>query len=303
MMNTNDEHFDEVDRPKMPARDPEGHKGTFGTVGVIGGQCGAELMIGGPAFSAMAALRSGCGLAMVAAPRSVLPAILTVVPEATGLPIEVRADGALDASQAAEIIDSGLANARVIAIGPGFGQGESQRQILFRLLAREDHPLVIDADALNLLASSTGVQSDLRAPSILTPHPGEFARLARSLGIDPTPESPQAREASARELAARLGAIVVLKGARTVVSDGLRVFVNTTGNAGLATGGSGDVLTGLCAGFVAQFHPQLDLFGCACMAVWVHGHAADRIVAERGTPRLIARELLSALPGSIAAYE
>ena len=92
MMNSNEAHHDQVDRPKMPARNPQGHKGTFGTVGVIGGQCGAELMIGGPAFSAMAALRSGCGLAMVVAPRPVLPAILTVVPEATGLPIHTGED-------------------------------------------------------------------------------------------------------------------------------------------------------------------------------------------------------------------
>ena len=292
-----------VERPEMPSRDPSGHKGTFGTVGVVGGQCGGEIMIGGPAFSALGALRSGCGLAMLVAPRPILPSILTVVPEATGLPIDVDATGSLDASQAAATIDDGLARASVIAIGPGFGQGEPQRQILLRLVAREDHPLVIDADALNLLATTSGIQSDFRAPAILTPHPGEFARLARSLGLEANPESTEERIASARALAARLGVIVVLKGATTVVSDGLRVYLNPTGNAGLATGGSGDVLTGLCAGFLAQFRSQLDLFSCACMAVWVHGHAADRICSERGTPRLIVRELLSAIPGSIASYD
>ena len=295
--------YDLVDRPTMPARDPLGHKGTFGTVGVIGGQCGGEVMIGGPAFSALGALRSGCGLAMLVAPRPILPSILTVVPEATGLPIEVRPDGSLDASAAAEVIDDGLAGAAVIAIGPGFGQGESQRQILLRLIAREDHPLVIDADALNLLSVTPKVQADLRAPSILTPHPGEFARLARSLDLDLTLESSEQRIESARVLAARLGVIVVLKGAGTVVSDGLRVYINPTGNAALATGGSGDVLTGLCAGFVSQFHQKRDLFECACMATWVHGHAADQIASERGTPRLIARELLSAIPASIASYD
>ena len=298
-----DESHELVDRPPMPERDPEGHKGTFGTVGVIGGQCGTEVMIGGPAFTALAALHSGCGLAMLVAPRPVLPEILTVAPEATGLPIEVREDGALDASAAAETIDSGLARAGVIAIGPGFGEAEPQRQILLRLMAREHHPLVIDADALNLMAATPDIQSDLRAPSVLTPHPGEFARIARTLGLDPEPKTTKQRMASARELAGRLGVIVVLKGAGTVVSDGLRVYVNSTGNSGLATGGSGDVLTGLCAGFIAQFHPQLDLFGCACMGVWVHGHAADRIVAERGTPRLIARDLLSAIPDAIASYQ
>ena len=294
--------YELVDRPAMPARDPLGHKGTFGTVGVIGGQCGSEVMIGGPAFSALAALRSGCGLAMLVAPRPILASILTVVPEATGLPIDVHSDGSLDASAAAQVIDDGLARAAVIAIGPGFGQGEPQRQILIRLIAREDHPLVIDADALNLLATTPEFQADLRAPSILTPHPGEFARLARSLGLDPTPDSPEQRIESARALAARLGVVVVLKGAGTVVSDGLRVYVNPTGNEGLATGGSGDVLTGLCAGIVSQFHKTLDLFECTCMAVWVHGHAADQLSSERGTPRLIARELLSAIPASIASY-
>ena len=292
-----------VDRPPMPARDPGGHKGTFGTVGVIGGQSGEEVMVGGPAFSALAALRSGCGLAILVAPRPVLPAILGVVPEATGLPIEVRPDGSLDASSAARVIDERLARAAVLAIGPGFGQGESQRQILIRLIAREDHPLVIDADALNLLAATPELQADLRASSILTPHPGEFARLADSLGLDPSPETSEQRIEAARQLAARLGVVVVLKGPGTVVSDGLRVYVNPTGNSGLATGGSGDVLTGLCAGFVSQFRARLDLFECACMATWVHGHAADRISSERGTPRLLARELLAEIPASIATYE
>ncbi|MEC9157750.1 MAG: NAD(P)H-hydrate dehydratase [Planctomycetota bacterium] len=288
--------------PPMPPRDPDGHKGTFGTVGVIGGQCGGELMIGGPAFTALAALRSGCGLAMLAAPRPILPTILSVVPEATGLPLDRLDSGALDASAAAATIDRGLAGARVIAIGPGFGEAEPQRQVLLRLLAREDHPLVVDADALTLMATTRDVQGDLRAPAILTPHPGEFARIARSLDMDPDPVGPERRLESARALAARLGVVVVLKGPGTVVSDGLRAYVNPTGNPGLATGGSGDVLTGLCAGFVAQFHPRLDLFECAAMATWVHGHAADLLVGRRGTPRLIARELIEAIPDAIASY-
>ena len=171
--------------------------------------------------------------------------------------------------------------------------------MVLRLVAREEQSLVLDADALTLLAASEALQHDVRAPAILTPHPGEFARLAESLGMDARPETDEERIDAAALLASRLGVVVLLKGPRTVVTDGIRVHVNRTGNAALATGGSGDVLTGLCAGFVAQFGGRLDLFQCAGLAAHVHGLAADLIVAQRGTERLIARELLEAIPAAI----
>jgi len=289
-----------VELPTMPERDHRGHKGTFGTVGVIGGLAGGTVMIGGPAFSALGALRSGCGLAVIAAPEPILGDVLRVAPEATGVALPVDADQAIVASGAAEMIDSNLSRARVMVVGPGFGDGEPQRQVVLRLVARDDQHLVLDADALNVLARTPQLQADFRAPAILTPHPGEFARLAGSLGMEETPESDEQRVQAAAWLANKLGAIVVLKGPGTVVTDGLRAYVNATGNAGLATGGSGDVLSGVCGGFAAQFLGKLDLFECACLATWVHGRAADDIVTDRHDERLIARDLLEAIPAAVA---
>ena len=191
-------------------------------------------------------------------------------------------------------------NARVLVVGPGFGDGEPQRQVVLRLVAREDQQLVLDADALNVLARTPQLQVDFRAPAILTPHPGEFARLAEPLGVAKAPHTEDARVAAAAGLASRLGVIVVLKGPGTIVTDGLRAYVNTTGNVALATGGSGDVLSGLCAGFVSQFEGRRDLFECACLAAWVHGRAADDVVARRHDDRMIARELIEAIPAAIA---
>jgi ADP-dependent NAD(P)H-hydrate dehydratase len=292
-------NLEHVELPALPDRDREGHKGTFGTVGVIGGCTGERVMLGSAALVALGALRSGCGLATIAAPDSILPSILEIAFEATGIALPSGPDGELQASKVAELVDAHLASARALAVGPGFGLGEAQRQVVLRLVAREEQSLVLDADALTLLAASEALQHDVRAPAILTPHPGEFARLAESLGMDARPETDEERIDAAALLASRLGVVVLLKGPRTVVTDGIRVHVNRTGNAALATGGSGDVLTGLCAGFVAQFGGRLDLFQCAGLAAHVHGLAADLIVAQRGTERLIARELLEAIPAAI----
>ena len=287
----------------LPVREPRGHKGTFGSVGVIGGSVGDRMMVGGPAFTAEAALRSGCGLAIVGAPEPILPSILELVPEATGFALPVTANGAPIASEAAVRIDDQLSTARVLAIGPGFGVGEAQRQIVLRLISRESHRLVLDADALNVLALTDSVQSDFRAPAILTPHPGEYQRLAERLGIQSSPRSPEERLHATSSLASRLGVVVVLKGAETVVSDGLRAFVEPTVDPALATAGSGDVLTGLCAGFASQFSEALGLFEAAVLAVRVHALAAREVCDSRGTRRLLSRELLEAVPGAIAAFD
>ena len=292
-----------ISNVSLPVREPRGHRGTFGSVGVIGGSAGERMMVGGPAFTAEAALRCGCGLAIVGAPEPVLPSILELVPEATGFGLPVSSMGDPIASEAALRIDEQLGAARVLAVGPGFGVGESQRQIVLRLIGRESHRLVLDADALNVLAMTDSVQSDLRAPAILTPHPGEYRRLAGPLGIEPSPRTDQERLDAAASLASRLGVVVVLKGAETVVSDGLRAFVEPTIDPALATAGSGDVLTGLCAGFASQFSESLDLFQAAAIAVRVHSAAAREICDSRGTRRLISRELLEAVPRAIAAFE
>ena len=308
----------DVDLPALPARAQAGHKGTFGTVVVVGGHAAPpRVMVGGPAFSAMGALRVGAGLAVLAVPEPIVAETLTCAPEATGLALPVDGDGHLRASDVAAILDQQIrSSCACLALGPGLGQGEPERQVVMRLIASDEVPLVIDADALNALAASPRFDQDLRAPAVLTPHPGEYRRLAATLDIDGDPVDPAQRDDAAIRLAQRLGCIVVLKGPGTIVTDGMRVSCNTTGSAALATGGSGDVLTGIIAGLIAQFFQPhlgvgsqqitpsmrggLDLFSCAQVGVYLHGLAADRWVAREGEAGMLASDLLAEIPSALA---
>jgi NAD(P)H-hydrate epimerase len=289
--------------PSLPPRPADGHKGTFGTVCVLGGQVAApRVMLGGPAFAAAGALRSGTGLAVLAVPEPLMAAALVVAPSATGLALPVDGAGCLEPSGVAAVIDRYEGTFDCLAVGPGLGEDEPQRRILARLIARENMPLVIDADGLNALAGVPDFGGDLKAQSILTPHPGEFRRLAEALGVDADPADPAARAPAAEALAQRLGCVVVLKGAGTVVSDGIDTWTNASGNVALATAGTGDVLTGVIAGFVAQ-HARaggLSLYDCARLGVHAHGLAADRWAATHGTTGLLAEDLLDELPDVIA---
>ncbi|MFO0828258.1 MAG: NAD(P)H-hydrate dehydratase [Phycisphaerales bacterium] len=299
-----------VDSPKLPPRDPAGHKGTFGTVAVVGGCDGADdrrTMIGAPALTALAALRSGAGLVTIVAPRTLLSAVISVCPGATGFGMPLDDAGELDPSGAAEQIDRAAENASVIVLGPGFGPGEAQQQIVARLLGIDGPPIVLDADGLNALAAMREYARGMKAPTILTPHPGEFARLARAFGLrlaDDAATSEAARPGAAAELARRLGAIVVLKGAGTIVTDGLRAWRCERGNAALAVGGSGDVLSGVIGGFVAQFARaphRMSLFDCARLGVLVHALAAERWAERHGTAGLVPEELCGEIPDVLAA--
>jgi NAD(P)H-hydrate epimerase len=292
--------------PTLPGREHAGHKGTFGTVMVLGGQVAPpRMMIGGPALSAMAALRAGAGLAVLAMPRPILAAGLTVAPSATGLALPVDERGRLRPSEVAEIVDGALGGVRCLAAGPGLGADEPQQRIVMRLVGRDDVPLVLDADALNALAAMRDFHRDFRAQAICTPHPGEFARLAGALRIEADPRDPAGRAAAAEALARRLGCIVVLKGAGTVVTDGQTTTINPSGGAALATAGTGDVLSGIIAGLVAQHvRPAggaLSLLECARAAVYAHGVAADRWTAAHGDGGLLAADLLDELPGVLSA--
>lgn len=307
------------DLPPLPARPESGHKGTFGTVCVLGGQCAPpRVMIGGPALSALGALRSGCGLAVLAMPEPILPFGLTIAPSATGLALPVDSHNRLKPSACAELIDETFHSYSCLALGPGFGADEPQQKIVVRLVAQSDVPLVVDADALNCLSRLHDFKGDFRAHAVLTPHPGEFARLAEHLGItrDATDESDRLEAAS--ELARRLGCVVVLKGRHTVVSDGIQSWVNAAGNVSLATAGTGDVLTGIIAGLIAQFHKPhlgigsrqitpaqqggLSLYDCARIGVHLHAKAAEKWAENRGAAGLLALDLIGELPGLIRDY-
>jgi NAD(P)H-hydrate epimerase len=295
--------------PVMPPRDPLGHKGSFGMVLVVGGHAGGDgrTYLGAPMLAAQAALRSGAGLAALAMPESILPFALEALPAATGIALPLGVERTLDASAAAERIDAALLTADAIVVGPGLGRGFAETQLVLRVVGQDRVPTVLDADGISLLAALPDFSRDLRAPLVLTPHPGEFARLAGPLAIVGDPGSPAERPRLATELARRLGAIVVLKGPGTVVSDGLRTWINPTGNAALATGGSGDVLAGLVGGLVAQFvrrdpahRVALSLFDAARLAVYLHGLAADRWAAAHGDAGMLPTDLVALIPDVIA---
>ncbi len=278
-----------TDVPAPPARPEDGHKGTFGTVIVVGG---SPTMIGAPAICAAAALRSGAGLVKLAVPRDILPFALTIEPSATGvgLPVLDEIDRVVEAIDRAD--PEGRA---VLAVGPGMGPGV--REWVMELLGGS-RSVVLDADGLNALAESGTRVSGQGAARVLTPHPGEFRRLAEPFEIDDSPTDPASRPAAATRLAQAHDAVVVLKGRHTVVSDGRWLFINDTGNPAMATAGSGDVLTGVVASLMAQ---GMDAFPAACLAVHTHGLAADRWAERHGVSGLKAANLADELPGAFAA--
>jgi NAD(P)H-hydrate epimerase len=273
-------------------------------------------MIGGPALSALAAFRAGAGLVKLAMPESILTAAITITPSATGVPIPIDSDGMIVPHEAARILDMLCASAACVAIGPGLGEGVGPRATAFRSINQEDCPVVVDADAINALAELPEFHRDFRAMAVLTPHPGEYRRLAKSMGLPEDVSTDAARANAAESLARALGCVVVLKGARTVVTDGHRTWVNTTGNAALATAGSGDVLTGVIAGIIAQFHRRplvagpmtvssearggLSIFDCVRLAVTAHGMAAERWAGETDADfGLLAHELADRIPPAL----
>jgi ADP-dependent NAD(P)H-hydrate dehydratase / NAD(P)H-hydrate epimerase len=270
----------------VPRRGPSGHKGTAGHLLIVAGSAGKT---GAAWLSARAAMRAGVGLCTVASTAAGQAALDAKVIE---IMTARYADGDdADASSAARL--SALASAmRALAIGPGIPTGPGMRALVEELVARSPLPLVVDADALNLLAPHAArVAAAAPAPRVLTPHPGEMARL---LGTT-TAEVQRARVESARKLAADTRAIVVLKGARTLIArpDGT-VFINPTANPALGTAGAGDVLTGVVGALLAQ---GMDAFEAARLGVLVHGLAGDRASAAIGGLGMVAGDL----PDAIAA--
>jgi NAD(P)H-hydrate epimerase len=253
------------------------NKGNFGHVLVVGGSYSAAgVRSGAPAMAALAALRSGAGLVTAAVPAVVLAMVAAVAPELMMWPLAAGpAGGIAHECLAVDALAGMMAGKSVLAIGPGLGQAAETVKFVTGLLAATKIPAVIDADALNILAAKPVLLGKLAKGRtvVLTPHPGEMARLA---GIT-IPEVQANRLDVARGFAQRFGVTLVLKGARTIVAhpDG-RVAVNTTGNPGMAKGGSGDLLTGLVAGLLAQ-HPQ-DAGRAVEAAVYLHGLAADMAV-------------------------
>lgn len=277
--------------PLLPERAADTSKHDYGRVLVVGGSSG---MAGAPALAALAALRSGAGLVEMAVPDSVVAIAAGFEPCVMTRGLAAGADGTF-ADAAGDAILERASHADVVAVGPGLGRSEATRALTARLWAELRQPAVFDADALWALA-----QVDRRAlaahagPRVLTPHAGEMQRL---LGQRPPIERDRL-EAEAAALAAATESVILLKGPATFIVDRAQRAHNDTGNPGMATGGSGDVLTGIVAALLAQ---GLDPFAAAQLAAWVHGHAGD-IAAERfGEISLIASDILESLPQAFQA--
>lgn len=273
-------------RSMVPVRSSCGHKGGFGHLLVVAGSTGKT---GAAALTGDAAVHSGCGLVTVAVPASLHQILEIKLTEAMTLPLADR-DGSLTESAYDQIAPLAR-TCQALAIGPGLGQGDELRHLVRRILSSFEQPLIIDADGLNLLAGQLDCLSACKAGApILTPHPGEMARLT-GLSIAAIEAD---RFRIARDFACRYKVVLLLKGARTLVAapDG-RVNINTSGNSGLATGGSGDVLTGLTGGLLAQ---GLDPFTAASLAAWLHGRAAELLAEQQGLAGMAASELIRQLP-------
>jgi NAD(P)H-hydrate epimerase len=279
--------------PILAPRRPDSHKGDFGRALLIGGSRG---MSGAIAMAGLATLRSGAGLVTLAVPRSVQDVVASF-----GLCFMTHGlaeiDGKFDSTAADEAIDFGIP-ATVLALGPGLGRNERLTAFVKQLYHEIKKPMVVDADALFALASLKGALQTPGGIRILTPHPVEFSRF---VGGDP-PLGTQ-RISSAAELAQRdpVGnTIVVLKGHETVVTDGKRFSINHTGNPGMATGGSGDVLTGIITALLCQ---GLSPFDAARLGVHLHGLAGDLAAEELGQVSLIATDLIEYLPKAFQSVE
>ena len=267
-------------RRSLPRRDPEGHKGTFGKVLCV---CGSVGYTGAPIFAGRGAVRTGSGLVFLAVPESVWPVAAVKSDEAMPFPVP-EAEGRLSLL-AEEPIRRRAESCDAVLIGCGLGRGW-QTDALVRKLLTIEKPLVLDADGLNALSGREELLQKRAAPTILTPHEGEFLRLEGGLSAG--------REAAAAAFSEKYGVYLVLKGHRTVVAapDG-RLAVNGTGNSGMAKGGSGDVLAGMILSLLGQ---GCEAFAACCAGVWLHGRAGDLAAADKGERGMTPTDLLEQIP-------
>ncbi len=273
--------------PTLPGRAADGHKGDYGSILIVAGGRG---MAGAAALAGASALRSGAGLVRVACPAEIQPTVASFEPCYMTYPLACDEEGLIDFHAARPALEKLAAKADVLAIGPGLGESDSVLELVRWAVESAGKPLVLDADALNALAKDVTLVDRLKTPAVLTPHPGEFGRL---LGAS-TKQVQAEREARASAFATRnRNLVVVLKGEGTLVTDGDRVYVNTSGNPGMATGGAGDVLTGVVAALLGQ---KLPAFEAAQLAVYTHGIAGDIARDHSGEVGLIAGDIVDALP-------
>jgi ADP-dependent NAD(P)H-hydrate dehydratase len=282
--------IDVTDEPiaMLAPREPESHKGTFGRAMIIGGSRGKA---GAPAPAGMAALRSGAGLVTVVVPGSVQNTVAGFEPSLMTVGLGNRDTDELQQEHASEIEELAK-NQTALAIGPGMGTGPEILRLVHAIYHKLPQPLVVDADGLNAMAQWQEGLQHAPGPRILTPHPGEFERLTgEKCDADLTKHAEQAAMLARRDKSSQI--IVVLKGHHTIVTDGERVSFNQTGNPGMATGGSGDSLTGILTSLLAQGMSPWD---ATRLGVHIHGLAGDLAAEELGEVSMIASDIIDYLP-------
>lgn len=264
----------------LPKRDENAHKGNFGRVLLL---CGSRGYTGAAYFAAMGALRTGAGLVYLGVPESIyaIEAVKLNEPVVFHLPEQ---GGRLSEAAVPEILEK-IPRMDAVLIGPGLGLGQGSFAVLKAVLTHAACPVVVDADGITLLVPHMDILRGREAPTILTPHDGEFTRLFGPVGED--------RMASARAAALESRGIMLLKGHRTCVTDGIREYRNTTGNPGMAVGGSGDVLAGVLVSLLGQGLEPLEAAACAA---WLHGKAGDLCAGELGEYGMLPTDLLDFLP-------
>ena len=264
----------------LPKRDENAHKGDFGRVLLL---CGSRGYTGAAYFAAMGALRTGAGLVYLGVPESIYAIEAVKLNEPVVFPLPEQG-GRLSEAAVPEILEK-IPRMDAVLIGPGLGLGQGSFAVLKAVLTHAACPVVVDADGITLLVPHMDILRGREAPTILTPHDGEFTRLFGPVGED--------RMAFARAAALESRGIMLLKGHRTCVTDGIREYRNTTGNPGMAVGGSGDVLAGVLVSLLGQGLEPLEAAACAA---WLHGKAGDLCAGELGEYGMLPTDLLDFLP-------
>lgn len=264
----------------LPDRDPWGHKGTFGKVLLL---CGSRGFTGAAYLAAMGALRTGAGLVFLGVPESIYAIEAVKLNEPVVFPLPDK-NGKLSEEAIPEIM-ARLHQMDAVLIGCGLGQSEGTLAVVKAVLENAACPVIVDADGINVLSAHRDILRGRQYPTILTPHDGEFARIGGCLTAD--------RMESAAALARDLDCIVLLKGHRTCISDGRTGYRNTTGNPGMAVGGSGDVLAGMIVSLLGQGIAPLEAAACGA---WLHGAAGDLCAKELGQYAMLPTDMLNALP-------
>ena len=276
----------------LPHRTADSHKGTYGTLLTV---CGSYGMAGAALLCARGALRSGVGLLRAAVPQSVYPLLVDAIPEAVFAPVAEQ-DGCFSTAAISALTEA-LTAADAVVLGCGIGRGEEQTAVVRHILSHSTIPVILDADGINAVTPHILAEEARSAPLILTPHPGEMARL---LGIS-TAEVQADRVGVAQRLAREVDAVVVLKGHRTVIAGPAgEAAINPTGNPGMATGGSGDVLTGIIGSLVAQGVPP---YAAAVCGAYLHGAAGDAAAEKRSQAGMLPTDLIEELGSLFLQFE